>query len=143
VEPVIPVNQKSSSPVHTPIPAWQRLGELALRPSADADDAVHRWLISTFAPLDLPAGFIARVLRSAQDVVERALAPDTNAEAPPLHVIMFAPLQCQVPSPCWGFFRIEKIGQPEPGIDAGHVIELYLYLEENQAKGERAGVLPV
>ena len=135
-EPVIPVNQKSSPPSHPPIPVWQRLGELALHRSPGADEAVHRWLVSIFAPLKLPASFAARVLHSAQDVVARALLPEMTTDAAPLHLIVFTPKQCQVQSPCWGFFRIEKIGQTEQSIDPGHVIEFYLYLEENQANRE-------
>jgi hypothetical protein len=129
---VIPVNQTS----HPPLPAWQRLGELGLRLSPDAGEAVHRWLASTFEPLNLPASFAARVLHSAQDVVARAAHPETATDAVPLHLIVFTPIQCQVQNPCWGFFRIEKIGQAEPSIDPGHVIEFYLYLEENQANQE-------
>ena len=135
-EPVIPVNQRLSPPSHPPLPAWQRLGELALDPRPDADEAVHQWLASIFAPLNLPAGFVARVLHSAQDVVARAVTPETDTDAAPLHLIVLTPIQRQVQSPCWGFFRIEKIGQTEQGIDPGHVIEFYLYLEENQANRE-------
>jgi hypothetical protein len=130
---VIPVNQKPSPPSHSPIPAWQRLGELALHLHPEAGETIHRWLDSIFEPLNLPASFAARVLRSAEDVVGRAVDLKTSPDVAPLRLAVFTPVQCQVQSPCWGFFRIEKIDQAEQSSDPGHVIEFYLYLEENQA----------
>ncbi len=133
---MIRVNQKPSPPSHPSLAAWQRLGELALHLSPGAGETIHRWLASIFEPLDLPAGFAARVLRSAQDVVARAVPPETITDTAPLHLVVFTPTECQVQSPCWGFFRIEKIDQAERSSDPGHVIEFYLYLEENQANRE-------
>ena len=113
--------------------SWQVLGELELIAGPDADRTFSTWLAVILAPLELPADFLNKVMKSAQEVAARAMRNGMSFEH--LHLLVFAPSTRSSNEQTWGFFRIEKVAAANANESPrDHAIEFYLYLEDNGMK---------
>ena len=117
----------SSQPVQGP--GWQLLGEQVLPVGADLQDAASDWLVRLLRPHRLHEDFLNKLIDSAKEAVLRAALVDTVEQTGHLHVLVYirnGPSAVQT----WGFFRIEKIEEPNDGQGVpGHAIDFYLYPE--------------
>jgi hypothetical protein len=111
-------------------PGWQILGELELTVNPDADHTVGKPLEMIISPLDLPADFLNKVLKSAQDAVASAMQSDAVIKCRHTHLLVFAAEARASKGQTWGFFRIEKIDGAADIDSPNHAIEFYLYMEE-------------
>jgi hypothetical protein len=109
----------------------QTLGELELPMGLNVEHVVHSWLMKTLSPLNLHTDFRARILKSAQEAVVRAMGPDGVAmDSGHIHLLVFGPHKIDLDEKTWGFFRIDKVeGTGKIENLPGHSIEFYLYIE--------------
>jgi hypothetical protein len=126
---VYQVQSTVSSLYHAPSPGWQLLGKLELTVDPVTDHTVGKRLAVILKSLDLPADFINKVLKSAQEAARRATHVDTVQELAHLHLLVFAPAERALEGQSWGFFRIEKIDRGGDNAHPDHTVEFYLYLE--------------
>jgi hypothetical protein len=131
---VKPVKHINPSPNNLSGTGWRILGELELTTAAEADGLISTWLAKTLNPFKLPADFLSRVKKSAQDATIRAITSEgARMKFEHLHLRVFAPRKDEArfrKGQTWGFFRIEKVGTlTENGDPHDHSIEFYLYLE--------------
>jgi hypothetical protein len=111
-------------------PGWQILGELELTVNPDTDHTVGKWLAMILSPIDLPADFLNKVLKSAQEAAARAMQSETVMKFDHTHLLVLAPQDHVSKGQTWGFFRIEKIeGAKADESPPDHAIEFYLYLD--------------
>lgn len=110
---------------------WQILDELKLPIGTEDEGVINTWLAEILKPLNLQAGFISRILKSAQDAMARYKASTGSAiEIGYIHLLVFAPLIHMLDGKTWGFFRVEKIENArEVTHPPDHSIEFYLYIE--------------
>lgn len=108
---------------------WQVLGKLELPIGPDADDVIESWLVERFRPLNLPAGFLNTVLKSAQEAAAHAMRSEAVRQLKHVHLVIFASPDHGSNRRNWGFFRIEKVENASDQDYSKHAIELYLYLE--------------
>lgn len=116
--------------LHSPGGDWQLLAELELPVGSSAEDAINAWLVEVLGSLDLQSHFLSQVLRSAQEAARRAMSSERAAEFRHIHFLVHTPTQPVSDGQTWGFFQIEKTGDPRNGGNPhDHAIEFYLYLE--------------
>lgn len=124
------MNDNDSLPKKAPGTDWQILGELKLSIDASVHSVAGRWVAETLSPLDLQKDFMNKVLKSAQDVVARAVQAESVRASEHLHLSIFVSQDQISGGRTWGFFRIEKLeGALADENDLDHAIEFYLYPE--------------
>jgi len=107
---------------------WQILGELELPIGSNLDNTIKARLMEILNPLNLHAGFLNKILKSAQDAAGRVM--QNGMEFEHIHILIFVPLDYASKGHTWGFFRIEKIeSATTDNRHPDHVIEFYLYFE--------------
>lgn len=107
---------------------WQMIGEIELPARARVKEILSAWLIELLHPLPLPVEFIERILLSAQDAVEHAFEAEPDPRFEHVHLLVYAPQDRELNGQSWGFFRIEKLENTDPGKSpSDHAIEFYLY----------------
>ncbi|HSK65335.1 MAG TPA: hypothetical protein VK888_00285 [Anaerolineales bacterium] len=122
---------KHGNPFPQPVqePGWQLLGEQVLPLGADLQDEISEWLIRLLRPHSLHEDFLNKLIDSAKEAVRRAALADTVEQTGHLHVLVYI-RNGESAVQTWGFFRIEKIEEPNDGQDVpGHAIDFYLYPE--------------
>ncbi len=128
------MRKNKPSPNNIPGTDWQLLDELELSVGSSMDDKIDItvWLTEILSPLELHIDFFHRVLSSAQDAIARAMRIVPVAEPTYIQFLIFVPQERASNRQMWGFFRIEKIGDPSvAGNPSNHSIELYIYLADN------------
>jgi len=107
---------------------WRLFGETKLPFSPDPADHLNTWLMETLRPLNLSKRFLDKLLESAKlaagglPLVERA--PDH------VHMQIYTPVESTSNQRSWGFFRVEKKGDPQAADSTNfHAIAFYLYRE--------------
>jgi hypothetical protein len=111
-------------------PGWRLLGELELATNSDTDHSSNEWLTVILGPLNLQDDFVNKVLKSAQDAMERAVQTEPVRQFGHLHLLIFVPVEQASKGGTWGFFRIEKVERAADGDqNPDHAIEFYLYFE--------------
>ena len=109
---------------------WRLLGDLELPLSASVEDALTDWLTALLLPLTLQTDLLNKTIISAQEAVARAMYSEVSTAFGHIHLSVFVPAAFTTHGHTWGFFRIEKIDNPESDDShPNHVIELYLYQE--------------
>lgn len=97
---------------------------------ASIDGLVHAWLVDGLRPLNLNATFLKKILESAHLATERIIQFADGQTSDHLHLLIFIPVDIPSHGQSWGFFRVERKGNPpveNPNLD--HAIVFYLYLE--------------
>ena len=110
---------------------WQVLGELELPIGSEGASVINTWLKEKLGPLKLQADFMNRILKSAQDAVQRFMeSKGDRADIGRIHILVFTPLSHKLDEKTWGFFRIEKLESVrEAENPPDHYIEFHLYFE--------------
>ncbi len=108
---------------------WKLIGELELTLGPDTAPPIHEWLMMILGPLKLQAGFLNKVLRSAQQAAARAIAAETQLRSRHIHLRVFIPAQHISSKREWGYFTIEKAGHESNQALADHMTDFYLYEE--------------
>lgn len=109
---------------------WRLFGEIELPVGAAINDHIATWLVETLRPLDLNVHFINKVLASAELASVYDSLSTIEAGHGHLHIQIFIPEDSQSNGQSWGFFRVERKGDPqlaEPNHD--HTVTFYLYRE--------------
>ena len=108
-----------------PVTDWQLLGELKLSDAANAEAAIHAWLVETLAPLHFPVDFLTRIKKSVLEAALNLIESDLQ-EHNHVHLLIFTRKHENTSLHAWGFFRIEKLdGATQEKLN--HTIEFYLY----------------
>ena len=115
---------------------WQILGELELTVNSNTELMVSKRLTTILIPLDLPADFLNKVLRSAADCMTHALQTNGEVTLPQFHISIFVSNNLNSDGRNWGFFRIEKTDNMDQNKEhCHHEIEFYLYTEGQEITG--------
>jgi len=109
---------------------WQMLGEREQAVEEGMEAKIQASLMEILHSLPLPADFLNRILKSAQESARRALRWRTVMKIEHIHLKVFVPQNSISDENTWGFFGIEKVGTPTANTaQDDHSIEYYLYLE--------------
>lgn len=109
---------------------WQVLGELELPLDGDAHSKISIWLSEVLSPLQLHAGFLNKVLTSAEDAAARAMQTETVMKYQHTYLLIYISAGRPLNAQTWGFFRIDKVERAAKNENfRDHSIEFYLYLE--------------
>jgi len=120
----------NSTPKSPQDPAWLTLGELILPLSEKPDEAIHKWLPEILLPLQLSEDFLGRVIRSAQESLERAMQTQEEHSAGQISLCFFIPLTLTASESTWGYFSIAKLtNQDNKQESSSPAIHFYLYVE--------------
>ena len=106
---------------------WQILGELELTVGLTSDNDVHKWFSVILGLISRDIDLTNKVLRSAQESASRAMHVEGRVSSEHIHLVILIPNNYALNNQSWGFFRIEKIGEPDATLD--HTIEFFLYQE--------------
>ena len=91
---------------------------------------LHAWLKEALHPLNLHAGFLNKILNSAQQTAARILRANGEIKLEHIHLLILAPLNRASKKQTWGFFSVERLEDTKEGDEANdHTIEIYLYVE--------------
>jgi len=112
-----------------PVTDWQIQGELELPVGSNTDDTLNTRLTEILKPTNLPAEFLSRILKSAQDSTARILQIETMQRYEHIHLLIFIKNDQKSKGQAWGFFRVEKVDNSTATIAPNHAIEFYLYPE--------------
>ena len=108
---------------------WQLFGEINLIADFSTNNHINTWLVETLRPLKLNVRFLDKILASAALAARSDPASD-EAAPEQVRLLVYMSEESQSNGQSWGFFRVEKKGDPhssEPNQD--HVIAFYLYRE--------------
>jgi hypothetical protein len=109
---------------------WQLLGELKLPFGVDAHPRINAWLANVLSPLYLPADFLNKIWKSAEEVAARNIQTERMLKDQHIQLLLYVPASRPLNLKTWGFFRIEKVQSAlENENPCDHSIEFYLYLE--------------
>ena len=109
---------------------WKMFGEAEFPTGTTIDDLVHAWLVDTLRPLNLNARFLEKIVASAHHAVERNIQYADGQDSDHVHMLIFTPVDISSSEQSWGFFRVEKRGDPPVENETvDHAIVFYLYLE--------------
>ena len=109
---------------------WQLLGETKLPVGSGAEESLQPWLVETLRHLNLNAGFLNKILASAQLSAENAMQAAAANQHEHIHLLFFATPFTLASGQNWGFFRVEKVESRPAGKGLpDHSIEFYLYRE--------------
>ena len=126
----VPVTQIMPSFEDLPGTNWKMVGEAEFPNGTTIGDLVHTWLVDTLRPLNLNARFLDKILASAHLATERNIQYADKQDSDPVHMLIFTPVDIPSHGQSWGFFRVEKEGDPPAENDnRHHAIAFYLYLE--------------
>jgi hypothetical protein len=124
------VNAANTPLSSMPGAGWQILAELVLPVEVSTGDAIHEWLADSLQPLNLPADFMDKILRSALDIATRSMQADALEKPDHTHIIILVMQQYAENGKSWGFFQVDKIeGPKELHHLSDHTVEYYLYVE--------------
>lgn len=110
--------------------SWNLLGEIEFPAGPAAASHISAWLVETLRALDLNGRLLNKITAAAQLAAERA--PSITGEADPAQVRLrvYTPEDTSSNGKSWGFFRVEKKGDPQAaGRSREHAIAFYLYRE--------------
>jgi len=106
------------------------VGEAEFPIGTTMDDLVHTWLVDTLQPHNLNARLLEKIIESAHLASERNIQYVDGQDSDHVHMLIFTPLDIPSHGQSWGFFRVEKRGDPPGENDPhDHAISFYLYLE--------------
>ena len=109
---------------------WKMYGEADFPIGTNIGDLVYAWLVDTLRPLNLNARFLEKILASAHLATERNIQYVDGQDSDHVHMLIFTPVDIPSHGQSWGFFRVEKKGDPPAENDTlDHAIAFYLYLE--------------
>jgi hypothetical protein len=109
---------------------WRLFGEIELPVGAAINDHISTWLVETLRPLDLNDHFINKVLASAELASVYDSLSAIEAGYGQIHIQTFIPEDSQSNGHSWGFFRVERKGDPKSAEPKHyHTIAFYLYRE--------------
>lgn len=106
---------------------WRLFGEIELPTGTAANDHINAWLVKTLRPLNLNGRFLDKILASAALAASGDPAAHEAAQGH-MHVLVYMPEDSPSNGQSWGFFRVEKRGDPQSA-DHDHAIAFYLYRE--------------
>jgi hypothetical protein len=109
---------------------WRLLGEVELLVSAAGNEPIYTWLVETLRPLDLNDRFLNKILASAELAAVHDPTPAVDAVHGYVHLLIYTPEDSLANGQSWGFFRVEKKGDPQSADhNHDHAIAFYLYRE--------------
>ena len=108
---------------------WRLFGEIELPVGAVINDHISTWLVETLRPLALNEHFINKVLASAGLALMDDSLSVIEMRHGHVHILIFIPEDSPSNGQSWGFFRVERKGDPQSAKPNYHTIAFYLYRE--------------